>query len=301
MALDRIAVVVLTWNYHRYTLECLQSLRGQTIAHTVYVVDNASTDGTPTIVAERFPDARVIVNRENRGFAGGNNIGLRAAFADGADAAFVLNNDTTLEPDALARLIEAAHAHADAGVLTPLILYAEPPHRVWFAGAVANVWTGRIFHQDLNKPATAVSRETRAIERTTGCAMLITRACYDCIGGFDESLFMYFEDVEYSLRARDAGFSLLLVPGAVIYHYVSASSRGTKPANAVYYGTRNGIITMDRLRPLPFPAAIARRFLMVGAMLLYLLRPPLALQRTRDVLEGYWAARRQRLGPRPLS
>lgn len=296
--MEQIAVVVLTWNNRQYTLDCLQSLGAQTARHTVYVVDNASTDGTPTAVAERFPDARVIVNAENLGFAAGNNVGLDAAFADGADAALVLNNDTTLAPDALAQLRAAARAHPHAGIISPVILFARPPHRVWFAGATTNAWTGRINHQGYDAPYETIAPAVREIERTTGCAMLITRACYERVGGFDPSLFMYFEDVDYSLRAHDAGFALLLAPAAIVYHHVSGSSPSTKPPNAVYYVTRNGIQTMDRLRPLPGPLMAVRRVLMLLAMLLYIARPPRAMARIRDILDGYRDARLRRSGSR---
>lgn len=296
--MEHLAVVVLTWNNADYTLNCLQSLSEQTTRHTVYVVDNASTDGTPAAVMARFPAAHVIVNAENMGFAGGNNVGLSAAFADGADAALVLNNDTTLDPGALASLVAAAEAHPRAGIISPAILFARSPHRVWFAGAATNQWTGRITHQDYNAPYDAIARDIREIERATGCAMLITRGCYEQIGGFDASLFMYFEDIEYSLRARDAGFSILLAPAAVVYHHVSASSRGTKPPDAIYYGVRNGIVTMDRLRPLPMPFTVARRLLIVLAMLLYIARSPRAMARIRDIFDGYRDARRRQRGPR---
>ena len=298
--MNHIAVVVLTWNNRQYTLDCLASLARQTLPHTVYVVDNASTDETPAAVAAQFPAARVIINTENLGFAGGNNVGLDAAFAGGADAVLVVNNDTTLEPDAIERMAEAADAHPEAGVLSPVILFARPPHSVWFAGATTNPWTGRTYHQHYHASYDAIARDIREIERTTGCAMLITRACYERVGGFNAALFMYFEDVEYSLRARDAGFSILLIPSAVIYHHVSASSRSTKPPNAIYYWIRNGIETLDRLRPLPVPFMTVRRLLIVLAMLVYIARPPAALVRIRDIFEGYRDARLQRQGRRSM-
>ncbi|MGI8689050.1 MAG: glycosyltransferase family 2 protein [Thermomicrobiales bacterium] len=301
MGMKNIAVVVLTWNNSRLTLDCLQSLAEQTTPHVVYVVDNASTDETPAAVAAQFPSARVIVNAENLGFAAGNNVGLSAAFADGADAVLVLNNDTTLDPAAFTHLVTATRMHPQAGILSPVILFAQPPHHVWFAGATTNAWTGRSYHLDYNAPYGAVVRDIREIERTTGCAVLITRACYERVGGFDASLFMYYEDIDYSLRARDAGFSILLVPSAVIYHHISASSQGTKPPNAVYYGIRNGIQTMDRLRPLPAPAMAIRRLIMVLTMLIYITRPPQAIARVRDLMDGYRDARLQRRGVRGAS
>ncbi|MGI8855217.1 MAG: methyltransferase domain-containing protein [Thermomicrobiales bacterium] len=298
MTRKRIAVVVLSWNNCHYTLECLRSLTRQTIAHLVYVVDNASTDDTAAMVREQFPDARLIVTAENLGFSGANNIGLAAAFADGADLALVLNNDTTLASDAIGHLVSVADAHPEAGVLNPVILFARAPHHVWFAGAGINRWTGQMRHWGYDMPAHRVPREVQRIERATGCAMLITRACYDTIHGFDERLFLYCEDTEYSLRAHAAGFSSLLVPQAIVYHHVSASSGGAKSPNTLYYSTRNSIVVLDEYVPLHLPLAAIRRWLIGLAMLFYLSKPPHGTAGIRDIAEGYRDARNATLGPR---
>ena len=291
-------MIVLAWNNHEYTLDCLRSLTEQTLAHTVYVVDNASTDGTPEIIAAQFPTAHVIVNDANIGFAGGNNVGMQAAFADGADAVLVLNNDTTLAPDVLALLTDAKHIHPDAGIISPAILFAQPPHNIWFAGATLNTLMGWSYHVHYNAPYESIAKQIHPIVRTTGCAMLITRECYTAIGGYDDDFFMYYEDVEYSLHARRAGFETYLVPEAVVYHHVSASSSGVKSGNAVYYDTRNGVVTMDRYYPLPFPMSLVRHFTMTFGRLYYVVKPPSAPARVKDIISGYRDARRRWLGPR---
>lgn len=298
MAQTRIVVVVLTWNHHHYTRACLRSLERQTAPHTVYVVDNASTDGTADIVAAEFPAVQVLRNTKNLGFASGNNVGIHAAFSEGADAVLVLNNDTTLESDALAELIAAARAHPEAGIINPLILFAQPPHRVWFAGAEVGTWTARSPLHGHNAPRTTIADAVRPIGRAAGTAMLITRACYERIGGFDDALFMYFEDVEYSLRARKAGLAILLAPRAIVYHHISVSTGGAKSPSSVYYNTRNGIVAMERHRPLPVVLAPVRRMLIALTMLLFVLRPPRAPARLRDLLDGYRDARRRSLGSR---
>jgi len=296
--LEQIAVVVLTWNNRDYTRACLRSLARQHCPHIVYVVDNASTDDTVQAVSAEFPAARILVNPTNRGFAGGNNIGLTAAFADGADAALVLNNDTTLEPDALDHLIAAARNDPTAGILNPAILFATPPHRVWFAGASINRWTGQSYHTSYNASYAALSPEIARIARATGCAMFITRACFERIGGFMEALFMYWEDVEYSLRAQQAGFSVLLVPAAIVYHHIATSTGGPKSPDAIYYTVRNSIITMDRMCPLAPLAMIGRRLRIILTMIYFVTKRPAAPRRLRDMMHGYWDARQYRLGPR---
>jgi GT2 family glycosyltransferase len=293
-----MAVVVLTWNHCAYTLACLDSLAEQHTPHTVYVVDNASSDGTPARVAAAFPAARVLVNDENLGFAAGNNVGLTRAFADGAEYVLVLNNDTTLAPDALAALIAAARAHPEAGIISPVILFARPPHRIWFAGATLSAWSGQDRHVAYNERYEPARFPEGPIPRAAGCAMLIARACYERIGGFDPALFMFFEDVEYSLRARAAGFGVLLAPRAVIYHHVSASTGGAKTPDSVYYMLRNGVAVMERHAPLPWPRAMLRRLIMLAAMVRFLCMRPRAVRRLRDAATGFLDAWCGRLGRR---
>jgi GT2 family glycosyltransferase len=276
----------------------LRSLARQHWEHTVYVVDNASTDDTVQAVSTEFPAARLLVNTTNLGFAGGNNVGLAAAFADGADAALVLNNDTTLEPDALDALVTAARNDPTAGILNPVILFATPPHRVWFAGATVDRQTGQSHHMGYNQPREAIACAVAPIPRATGCAMLITRACFERIGLFEESLFMYWEDVEYSLRAQREGFSVLLVPAAIVYHHIATSTGGAKSRDAIYYTVRNGLVTMDRMCPLPPLAMMRRRLWMILGTVYLIAKRPAAPKRLRDMLQGYWDARRHHLGPR---
>lgn len=298
MSVSRIAVVVLTWNSRRYTLACLESISLQTQPHAVYVVDNASTDRTADAVERQFPSVQVIRNAENLGYAAGNNVGIATAFADSADAVLVLNNDTILAPDALCHLASAANTHPKVGVINPVILFARAPHRVWFAGAGINRWTGQTRHQGYNAPYRQVPGVERSIERATGCAMLITRACYDAVRGFNEGLFLYYEDMEYSLRAHRAGFPILLAPQAIVYHHVSASSGGAKSPNALYYSTRNSVVVLDEYLPLRPSLAGIRRMLIGLSMLLYISKPPRGTASIRDIAEGYRDARNANLGPR---
>ncbi len=297
MTPHRTAAVILTWNGCAHTLACLESLQQQVPSPALYVVDNGSTDATVPTITARFPAARLIVNAENLGFAGGMSVGLRAAFADGAETALVLNNDTVLIPDAVAHLLAAADMYPEAGLFSPLILFRTPPHHIWFDGATLNRWTGRSVHRHYRRPKERAPHSVQPLGRATACALLITRSCFECIGGFDAALFIYFVDVEYSLRARDAGFAILLVPQAVVYHHVAAAM-GVKSPDTIYYFVRNGITVMDWHRPLPTPLAAIRRGLMLLALTVYLMKPPHALARWRDAIAGYRDARHRHLGPR---
>jgi len=166
---------------------------------------------------------------ENRRFAGGNNAGLRAALAAGADAVMLLNNDTEADPGLLERLVLALEQDPGAGAAAPLIYYAAPSARIWYAGGRLSVPLAHAAHRGLR---TLDHGQYRSVEPTgylTGCCLLATRAAWEKVGRLDERYFLYAEDSDWSLRARQAGFRLLFVPTARLWHRVSASSGAMSP------------------------------------------------------------------------
>lgn len=186
-------------------------------------MDNGSTDGSPSIISARYPIVRQIVNSENLGFARGFNIGLRYALDAGADFVLVLNNDTLVAPDMLEPLVTAAMP-SHVGITAPVIFFASDPGRIWSAGAGRNPWTLDLTGNH-GRAMSLVSNVER--EFVSGCAMLIKRVVLEQVGLFDERFFMYYEDSDYCLRVRRAGFSIWVVPLAQMWHKVSLSSDGS--------------------------------------------------------------------------
>lgn len=224
MSPPSVWIVTLNWNRGEDTLACLETLMQLTYPNTnLLVVDNGSTDGSPSMIAVRYPTVRQIVNPENFGFARGFNIGLKWALDAGADFVLVLNNDTLAAPDMLEPLVAAA-GPTRVGITAPVIFYAAAPTRIWSAGAGRSRWTLDLTgHHRRSMPLVAnVEREF-----VSGCAMLIKRVVLEQVGLFDERFFMYYEDSDYCLRVRQAGFSLWVVPGARLWHKVSVSSEGS--------------------------------------------------------------------------
>src|SRR3954470_22920286 len=132
--IERVAVVVLTWNARADTLRCLASLRSiEWQDLIVVVVDNGSIDGTLAAVRESFPDVVIVGNGENLGFAEGNNRGIRVALELGADAVLVLNNDAEVEPAVIAELSAALGKCPDAGAVSPVV--RDRGGALWFAGS----------------------------------------------------------------------------------------------------------------------------------------------------------------------
>jgi hypothetical protein len=282
----KLVAVVLNWNGGDDTLAAVESLRGiETIC-----VDNGSTDGSDGRIAERFPEVELLPLGENRGFAGGNNPGIRRALERGADWVLLLNNDA-VAPAGLAEALERAVAPR-VGILACKVVY--PDGRVQYAGArfLANLgYSGRSWTRE---------RGTN-VDRADGAAMAVSRAAAERVGLLDEELFAYVEDVEWSLRIRRAGFTIELVPDAVVVHKGSASTGGSASTANLYYDTRNTIVVCERHAPLPPVARGLRRGVIVGAHLAQALTHPRRIDAIRAVLEGWRDARRGRLGQRGAS
>lgn len=224
MNLPSVWIITLNWNRAEDTLACLETLVQLTYPNTnLLVVDNGSTDGSPSIISARYPTVKQIVNLENLGFAGGFNIGLKWALDAGADFVLVLNNDTLAAPDMLEPLVAAA-APARVGITAPVIFYASAPTRIWSAGAGRSRLTLDLTGNHGRRMLLVANVER---EFVSGCAMLIKRVVLEKVGLFDEHFFMYYEDADYCLRVRQAGFSLWVVPEARLWHKVSVSSEGS--------------------------------------------------------------------------
>jgi GT2 family glycosyltransferase len=280
--------VVLNWNGGVDTLAALRSLEGiETIC-----VDNGSTDGSDAAVAEQFSSVELVRNRANLGFAGGNNVGIRRALERGADWVLLLNNDATAEPGLAAALAAAATARPDAGLLACKIL-GEDGRSVQYAGAGFNArlgYSGRL--------ATTGPDVLRDVGRADGAALAVSRAAAERAGLLDETLFLYVEDVEWSLRIRRAGFGVIFVPDARVRHQGSAASGGRASTTNLYYDTRNTIVVSERHAPLPRGARALRRGVIVGAHLVQAARHPARGGAVRAVLAGWRDARAGRSGQR---
>jgi GT2 family glycosyltransferase len=279
----KVAAVVLSWNGRDDTLACLNSLDGE--GAEVIVVDNASEDGSADAAAEA--GAEVIRNVRNLGYAGGMNVGIRAALDRGADAVLLLNNDVELEPGAVGALA----AVEDAGAVCPVVVFADDPGRVWYAGADFDPKRGYNGRHRTELTAT----ET---ERICGAAVLIPRGTIERLGGFDEQLFAYVEDADWSLRVRDAGLPLLVTPTARARHKVSASTGGEGSPDAIYYSVRNLLTVCERHAPLGMLGTWRRRLTALAAFTVQALLGRRRRAGLRAVRDGWRDFRRGRFGPR---
>ena len=230
-----LRICVVSWNAKADLRACLQSLPAAATRHKIeiVVVDNASSDGSPEMVAAEFPQVCLVRSPVNEGFSSGNN---RALAGLGAPYALLLNSDAVVAPGALDALLEFADQNPHIGIIGPKVLnpdgslqYSCRRFPTFAAGLFRNVYLGRLFPN--NKPAADYLMQdfdhasVRDVDWVSGCALLIRHECLEEIGPLDaETFFMYCEDMDWCLRAHRAGWRVVYFPGAPITHAIGRSS-----------------------------------------------------------------------------
>jgi hypothetical protein len=222
-------IVVLNWNNRDDTLACLESLAEADLAGaTVLVVDNGSRDGSAEAVRERFPEFRLLVLPENRGFAGGNNAGIRAALDAGAEGVLLLNNDTVVDAKFLFPLVQIFADNPDAAAASSAIHRLDRPEMLDVAYSIVD-FTRREAVRILGVNAVPGLghgfHACTTVEVAIGCSLLMSAKALGDVGLFDEAYFAYHEDVDWSLRARKRGYRLFYQPWSRVFHRSSRSTR----------------------------------------------------------------------------
>jgi GT2 family glycosyltransferase len=249
MKYPQVAVIVLNWNGCEDTLACLASLslvRYRPL--DVIVVDNGSTDDSVEAVEASFPDVTVLETGENLGFAEGNNIGLRYALARGTDYVLLLNNDTEVAPDFISVLVDAVEATPRAGVAGPTIYYIDRPKMIWSAGGAIDWRRGGTRMMGLDEVDEGQYDTVREVDFVTGCALLARREVLEDVGMLDPRFFMYYEEIEWCVRVARAGYKILHVPRACVWHKISPTRQADSP-RIHYYMTRNRLFFLRSTRP----------------------------------------------------
>jgi hypothetical protein len=253
-------IVIPTWNGRELLRACLQALRRQSFPdfHTC-VVDNGSTDGTREMLAEDFPEVKLIALPRNFGFARAVNEGIRA----GAEPLVgVLNNDVVPEPGWLEALVRRAQSAPEETQWTSALLWARQPDRVESAGlGIRRDGTPVIPWRD--QPLSALPSEPTEVFGAYGGAALLRRSMLDRIGLFDERFVSFGEDVDLALRARLAGYRCLLVPSARGVHRHRATADRI-PNRVAYLEYRNTVLYLVKNMPLGFLARRLPRFALTG-------------------------------------
>jgi len=297
----RVGIVVLHWNGGAHTRGCIDSIRAQTYPERfVVLVDNDSSPPEREQLVRTYggdPTIHLCLLDENRGYAGGNNVGITTALARGADLVLILTQDAALAPGALAALVDVLAANPRVGIAGPKVIDAQPPQRTLSLGE-------RVHIPLLCVPRTLLRhRRVRfpwhEVTGVLGCAMLLTRQCLETIGAFDEALFAYYEEVDLCLRARQSGFAIACVPQAVVVHDGMRGFLAGFTEISAELKARNLLRVMRRwASPIDWLLlAPSCAILFAGSIALYSLRGRLDI--VRALLRGIAAGLRQRGGPLP--
>jgi GT2 family glycosyltransferase len=242
--MPRLAVVIVSWNVRELLASCLRSLfvdlERSGLKATVWVVDNASTDGTPVLVANAFPEVHLITSDENLGFAGGNNLALRAVVHDSHAAArngfvWLLNPDTEVQRGATVALLSTLQEHASVGIVGAKLLYPDGSlqHSAFrFPGLSQLAFElfplpQRLYGTSLNGryPRRLYDGdEPFSIDHPLGASMMVRAEAIHEVGLMDEGYHMYCEEIDWCWRMHKSGRKALCVPAAEVIHHAGQST-----------------------------------------------------------------------------
>lgn len=236
----RVFAILLNYQNPHDTLRCMTSLR-KTTTRNVHplIVDNASGNGDVSYLADRLgPAVPILESESNRGYAAGNNIGIRHALERDADYIWILNPDTEVEMDTLEGLMTTMALRPDAGFVGSLNLFgdSEPP-RIQFAGGYIN-WAGgaSVEISGRGKPLSSLPvRDAYEVDYVAGTSMLVRRRVFEEVGLLPEHYFLYFEETDLQLTASEYGWKSVVNPLARVWHYQGSTTHLPAPYYVYYY------------------------------------------------------------------
>lgn len=291
-----LSVVIVNWNVRDLLRRCLETIvAAQSPVVEVIVVDNASSDGSAEMVHTAFPRATLIANADNRGFPAANNQGLAAARGR---FVMILNPDTEIVGDALARMVAYLDAHPEAGALGPQLVNPDgsiqSSHRrfptfatalfesTWLQGIAPRHLLRRFYMDDT--PADT----THEVDWVTGACIAVRRGVLDRVGGFDEGFFMYSEELDWCKRIKSAGWKIVYLPEAKVIHHAGKSSEQAVAARHINFQTSK--VRYFRKHHGRFVAGALR----VSLLAMYLWQ--IAMESLKALIGHKRAMRRQRVG-----
>lgn len=231
------SVILVNYNTHDLLLAALERIAGALLAAhwQIIVVDNGSEDGSAPAVAARFPAVTLLASAENRGFAAGNNLGLRQAQGD---ACILLNTDVIVTPETLQALAAYLLSRPDLGAVSPGLRTADGRPQAFAYGSRPSplYLAGRGLRRLLRLGAMHDWAVTSPIEPdwVSGACLAVRRTVYEEIGGLDERFFLYFEDVDWCARIRRAGWRVVYNPAIQVTHLGGQSESSRAAANNFY-------------------------------------------------------------------
>jgi len=298
-----VGIVLINWNSAEYTLRCVSSIeRGDFKDYRIYVVDNASADNSLETLSRLGNSVQLIANKSNDGWAGGGNVGVKAAMADGCEHIFLLNNDAEVQVDTIGRLVAAGDALGPSVVLGSLVI-DKPTEEIQFLGTEIDPGSGtpRWFNQTAD--AHLVRQDYIPSATIHGAALFARADHFRKVGLFDERFFLNFDDTDWCTRAIKAGLRCMVVTLAMVEHFTSGSIGGVESPLQFYFLYRNELLfgrkhCSPRQR-LVIVARMARAFLRTVRR--EMTARPRAFRQTRAAVRGVLDFVLRRFGDCPTS
>ena len=239
-----VSIVTINYNQTKLTCELLESLRKVNYPSVeVIVVDNHSKEDPTPVISEKYPEVKLIVSNENLGFAGGNNLGIKAS--QGAYLLF-LNNDTEVQPDFLQPLVDLFESNPEAGAASSMLIYHNSGEVIQYAGSTRiDPFTGRSKRIGWMEKDHGQYNRISETDLAHGAAMMVPRRVIERVGMMPEFFFLYYEEVDWCESIKKAGYKIFVVPTSRVYHKESMSI-GKGSTLKTYYMTRNRLLYMRR-------------------------------------------------------
>jgi len=293
--LIHLSVIIVSWNTAVLTERCLRALRtnATSISMEIILVDNGSSDGTVEMVQTAFPEVVLVVNTSNEGFTRANNAGI--AIAQGRYI-LVINSDAFVSPGCITQLLSDLETRPRAAAVAPRLVYGDGRWQRWTAGSAPSVRTAAnhyLFLERLSPGGRAFAglylgadvRQARRVDWVSSACILLRAEALKAVGGFDERIFLYMDDVDLCQRLRDAGWEVWYSPQAEATHLMGQIVRGQSSAPPLlalrsfeqYFSARHGRVAVLALRTIQIVGFTCRAATYHVAALIWR-RPVLAQQ-----------------------
>lgn len=236
----KVSIVILNWNGKQETLDCLASLENY---RDIFVVDNGSDDDSVASIRHNFPSVTILETGVNLGYAGGNNVGIQEALKRGADAVLLLNNDTVVQSGFVEAFVKSAEQKPSVGIWGGYPLRFYDLQKLDHLGGVWNPAQGNFELIGLGAPNGF--QTDVPLDYVCGCSIFIRREVFEVIGLLESKFFLFWEEADFCMRAKKAGFGVAICKEALLRHKVSASFVGGSP-HKKYFWWRGRLLWIER-------------------------------------------------------
>jgi hypothetical protein len=266
-----VTAIIINFNRPEETHQCILSLINSTYPNLDILVVNVTEFPIVTYSDIDLSKVQILHIPENLGYAGNNNFGIKHALENKADWIFLLNDDTSQEPDCLEKLMDVAVKNHSIGILGPMVYHFDEPSVIQSAGGILDKnWFS--YHRGMNEEDRGqYSHQSQEVDFINGCALLLKREVIDDIGFLDERFFLYWEETEWCYRAKISGWHVIHVPEAKLWHKGVTRNYNPQPF-VTYYTVRNRLLMMS-IHKAPVSAWIHTWFSLVQTCLSWTIRP----------------------------